>query len=306
MRSVILCSHRIDGGGNQSGKKLAKLLDYDFVNLHTDEWKDCKAENQVWYMNDDIYRLQNNRKEFYKVLSYAKDIKIVYNFVVANGWKEKWLLDYPVSKVLFLNQGRLKEWEEKTVNSRHSLIPVKALCPPINYEDFKEINRVESDKLRIGRHSRISLKYTKNPEELYKKLDKEGREFYFQITHPDIKKEFKDNARFIFTEWNEKPVKQFLEGIDIWLSIINPNTKDQGPRVLAEAMLAGCCCITEDRDGMQDKIINGVTGYLVKNEEEAIKIVDMLDTKLIKIIGDKAREYALRHFNPVNWIKELT
>lgn len=306
-KGAVICSYRIDGGGNQSGKKLAELLGYDFVNIHTGEWKNCRAKKQIWYMNDDIYRFNGKENEaFKKVLSYADDIKVVLNFVIGGTHNARWVLDYPVSKILFLNKQREGEWKEVTKGTRWGLIDTIALCPPIDVEQYENINRQKSEYLRIGRHSRISLKYPDNMCDLYHAINKPNREFHFMLAHPKIKQEF-TQSNFKYYEWNQVPVKQYLENLDIWLCIINPKTKEQGPRTLAEAMLAGCACITENRDGPTDKIINGETGFLVNSEGEISGILDLLenDRELLSNIGENARRYALKNFHYDKWIKEL-
>ena len=302
---AVFCSYRIDGGGNQSGKKLAEMLGYQFVNLHTTEWKGVSAKKQIWYMNDNVYALNGkDKEEFEKVLATADDIKVCLNFVIGGTHKEDWVMKYPVSKMIFLNGQRKAEWDAAVEGTPRSMIDSIAICPPINLELFENVNREDSDKIRIGRHSRISLKFPEDPCDLYKKLDRDDREFHFMLAHPKIKKEFTGD-NFKYYEWNEKPVEKFLEDIDIWLCIINPKTKEQGPRTLAEAMASGCCCIAENRDGPTDKIIHGETGFLVNNEKEAVELIGSLTKERIKEIGKNARDYALKNFSPGNWIGEL-
>jgi len=309
MKGAIICSYKIEGGGNQSGKKLAEIMDYDFVNLHTDEWKECKAKKQIWYMNDDIYKLQDKSREqldFFNVLKHGEDIKIVLNFVMANTWKDDWILDHNVSKIIFLNKGRVQEWNKKTANTRHNLIDVECILPPINLERFEKVDRQDCDVVRIGRHSRISLKFPDNPCLMYRELNLPYRSFDFMLAHKEIEEEFKDHNNFTFYKWNEIKVEKFLENIDIYLAILNKKTKEQGGRSNMEAMASGCCVIVEDRDGMQDYIKHGETGFLVKSEDEAVEIINNLDRGEIKRIGENARKYAFKNFKTNNWIKSLS
>lgn len=304
---ALLCSYKCDGGGNQSGKKLSEMLGYKFYHLNTEEWKECKAKKQIWYMNDDIYKLNSEcRMEFENVLSYADDIKIVLNFVIGGTDKQSWLYQYPVSKVIFLNKQRTREWQDKTKNTRQGMIPVETLVPPINIERFEDIRRTGSDKIRIGRHSRIYGKFPDDPVSMYKKLNISSREFYFMLGHPKLKKEFKNEPNFFFYEWSQEPVHEYLASIDIYLAIINPKTKEQAGRSNMEAMAAGCCVITENRDGPVDYIEHGKTGFLVNNEQEAIDIINSLEKEDIRQIGENAREYALTNFNPNKWINTLS
>ena len=301
-KGAVLCSYKCDGGGNQSGKKIAEMLNYKFYDLNTEEWKTCKEKKQIWYMNDDIYKLNGkDREEFEAVLKYADDIKIVLNFVIGGTDKQKWLIRYPVKKVIFFNKGRVDEWKKKVQNSPQKLIEVDNILPPINLELFDGTKR-DKDKIQIGRHSRIYGKYPDNPTEMYEKLDNDERDFHFMLAHPKIAKEFKDNESFHFYKWSELPVHEFLAKMDIYLAIINPKTKEQAGRSNMEAMAAGCCVITEDRDGPVDYIKHGETGFLVKSQEEAMALVRTLSKKEIRRIGNNARKYALENFEAKKWV----
>jgi glycosyltransferase involved in cell wall biosynthesis len=289
--NAVLCSYKCDGGGNQSGKKLAELLGYEFYRLNTDEWKQCTAKKQVWYMNDDIYKLNNEyRREFERVLSYADDIRVCLNFVIGGTDKQKWILDYPVKKIVFLNNARVKEWKEKTAGTRQGLIEVTSLLPPINLELF---TGDKEDKER----------YPDDPVAMYKALDNGQRDFHFMLGHPKLKKAFTD--RFHFYEWSEIPVHEYLRRMDVYLAIINPKTKEQAGRANMEAMASACCVITENRDGPKEYIEHGKTGFLVNSEQEAIDIINKLNLKEIRNIGAQAREYALKNFDINKWIKTL-
>lgn len=307
LETTVLCNTAINGGGEQSAQWIADQLGCKVTSLTTDEWKNCKAKKQIWYMNNSIYGLLNDVREFRSVLDYAQEIYVVLNFVLGGFERQKWIEQYPVKKVIFLNETKHEEYLTRRIDGQRD-IPTAMLPPPVDIDKYLSIERdYDRDKLTIGRHSRISLKYPDNPAPMYKMLRK-GTEadFSFMIAHKNIVKEFSDDKRFKFYGFDEVPVSDFLESIDIYLSIIHPNTKDQGPRTLMEAMASGLPCIVEDRDGMRDRMISGLTGYLVESEEEAIKrAIELCDDKEKRIkMGQAARKTAAS-FRPEKWLKEL-
>jgi len=294
---AIFASQKIDGGGNQSPRELANHFYYDIIDLNQ-SWENVKAKKQVWYMNDNIYHLlKDDREAFRKVLSYADDIRIVLNFVMGDAWKDSILVDFPVKQIVFLNQIKKSEWVKKTHNKRHSLIPVDVIKPPIGLDRFKKDREYKG--YRIGRHSRISLKYPKDPCWIYDQLNNNRFQFSFMLAHPKIKKEF----NFKYYEWNEIPVQDFLNQTDIYLAIINPNTHEQAGRSNMEAMAAGCCVVVENRDGPKDYIKHGETGFLVNSEQEALDIINKLTVSDIERIGMNAKNYAFNNFKISNWDK---
>lgn len=309
MQSAVLCNTRIDGGGEQSSRWLTEHLGASLVSLTTDEWKTCTAEKQIWYMNNSVYMLHGNEEEYRRVLSHAKEIYIVLNFVLGGTQTKEWLAGYPVKKFLFLNEQKRLEFESKR-KPELAHIPTVALPPPVDIDQYLLIDRTYGrEQLTVGRHSRISLKYPKDPVPMYIELHKRLPETYlkFQIAHPAIVKEWKHNNWFIFNSYNQQTVRDYLEGIDIYLSIINPNTRDQGPRTLMEAMASGLPCVVDNRDGMKERMVDGLTGFLVNSEREAIDRTVQLATNkdLRERLGRGAREIA-KTFRPEKWIKELT
>jgi len=305
----VYCNTKIDGGGEQSAKQIAKMLGCPLYSLTTDEWKNHQPEMQVWYMNDAVYRLfvPENIDYFKFNVMNAKKVFIILNFVVGGMNKQKWAKDY-VKKFLFLNKEKRDGFLEGCVDELKD-IPRVALPPAVDIEQFLNIERdYNREVLTIGRHSRISLKYPNDPVPMYKECKENITDvkFAFQIPHPKIKKEFEKDERFILNTWNQVPVRDFLASIDVYLSIINPKTRDQGPRTLIEAMASGLPCVVENRDGMKERIIHGETGYLVNSEKEAIEaVVKLCHEKEARIrIGKTAREIA-RSFRPERWLDEM-
>ena len=307
MRIAVLCNTKIKGGGEQSAQWIANQLGVPLISLSTNEWRSCRAKKQIWYMNNSIYKLLEDRDDFRKVLGYADEIYIVLNFVLGGFEKQRWAEEYPIKKIFFLNNDKMNEFKQKAVSElRH--IPLVALPPPVDIDKYLSVERdYGRDLVVIGRHSRISLKYPDDPVTMYEKLyDQTDASFSFMAPHPKISKRFGNDKRFIFYPLDALSVPEYLKTIDIYLAVINPKTKDQGPRVLMEAMASGLPCIVENRDGMKDRMVDGLTGYLVNNENEAIqRAVELSQDRDKRIkMGQAARRIAAT-FRPELWVKEL-
>ena len=305
MKSAVLCNSSINGGGEQSAQWIADKLGADLVSLSTNEWRGCKAKKQVWYMNNSIYKLLEDKDDFRKVLGYADEIYIILNFVLGGFERQRWAEEYPIKKIIFLNRGKLGEFRDKCV-AELKRIPLVSLPPAVDIDKYLRIDREYDREIVLGRHSRISLKYPDDPVSIYEKLYDLPVRFAFMVAHPKIVERFRGDDRFRFHGFNEMPVCEFLSGIDIYFSLINPKTKDQGPRVLIEAMASGLPCVVENRDGMQERMIHNKTGFLVDNEDEAVEAVCKLvyDRHLRVSLGVGARERA-KMFRPEKWVEVL-
>jgi len=307
VKTAILCNTKIDGGGEQSAQWLADKIKCPLVSLTTNEWRSCKAKKQIWYMNNSIYKMLDERDDFRKVLSYANEIYIILNFVLGGFHKQMWVEEYPVKKVFFLNEEKRLEYIEKRCGEQRNL-PTVVLPPPVNINKFLGIQRdYRRENLTIGRHSRISLKYPKEPVPMYEHLyEKTDVDFAFMIPHPKIVKRFPNDKRFLYYQYNQIPVEDFLGSIDIYLSIINPKTREQGPRTLIEAMASGLPCVVENRNGMKDRMIDGLTGYLVNSEEETIeRAIELVNYKEKRIKMGQAARMIAATFRPERWLEEL-
>lgn len=299
----VYCNTRINGGGEQSARWIAGRLNAPIISLTGDDWKNAIADKQIWYMNDSVYKLLKD-DDFKDVI---KNAYVILNFTNGGIQRQGWLKDR-VRKFFFLNIQKRNEFQTVCADELKD-IPKVSLPPPVEIDKYLAIERdYNRTPIVIGRHSRISLKYSKEPEKMYEILSEKlpDAHFHFQIPHPTIVKRFKDNGRFRFFKWNEKPIDSFLNDIDIYLSIINPNTKDQGPRTLIEAMASGLPCVVENRDGMKERMISGHTGFLVNSGEEAIsKTIMLCESKDMRFrMGCNARNTA-KTFNPELWIKEI-
>lgn len=121
----------------------------------------------------------------------------------------------------------------------------------------------------------------------------------------DFVKREKIDHKFVFTGFKSK-VKKYLGLFDVMLYPTNMGSLSVS---LMEAMAMEIPVITRDVGGNRELVVDGVTGYLFKDEtpEQLAKmIMDLLnDPKKRKEMGKAARERIVKYFNEERWIREL-
>lgn len=119
-----------------------------------------------------------------------------------------------------------------------------------------------------------------------------------------VKRKKIDNM-FVFTGFKSK-VKKYMGMFDV---MFYPTNIGSLSMALMEAMAMGIPVITRDVGGNRELVVDGVTGYLFKDEtpEELAKmIMDLLnDPKERREMGKAARERIVKYFNQERWIREL-
>lgn len=307
---AVYCNSRIDGGGEQSAMMIAKMLGCPIYSLSTNEWREHEPPNkQIWYLNDFSQKLNDSDKkdDFKRIVESGENIYLVLNFVNGNVPKMDWLA-HKTRRVFFLNHEKMAEFQEKCLPEWKN-VSKRAYPPPVEISKYLDIERPRGRRpVVIGRHSRMSLKYPEDPGYVYRELIKKIPEahYAFQIAHKKIEREFKSDPRFKFNTWNQVSIREFLAGIDIHASIISPKVIDQGNRVTVEAMASGLPVVCDNRGGLKDRVINGITGFLVNSQDEAIeKIVELYKNEDMRIrFGKNAKDRA-KYFDPTLWVKSM-
>ena len=94
------------------------------------------------------------------------------------------------------------------------------------------------------------------------------------------------------------PVPKLLQETDILFFDISRHRKEPWPRTIAEGMMGGCCCVTNNNYGMAEQITSGETGYLFDTAKQALdQLIHLIEhPNKIQEVGAKAREYARLHF----------
>lgn len=106
-----------------------------------------------------------------------------------------------------------------------------------------------------------------------------------------------------FNSWDEW--REWLARSLVYLNLTHESPR---PRSRTEAMLSGCCIVTNKHQDADQFIENGVNGFLV--EEDPVEVATLVarllttDVKKAKEVGERGREYARKHFNFENFEKQ--
>lgn len=282
-----------------------------------------------FYGNDQVY-IFNSHKKAKEVVDNSSVIILGINFVVGGLSRSKWLGETnKVVGAIFLNDEKKRSWEKIYKGYYTKDIFLQVLPPCVSIENFINIpllDHNEKDKFIILRHSRpdgfkFVLKDNQGIGEnvypwqkyldqdldvvFYKKIIDEipDLHFKFMAAPEEIIKEFNSSPNFTFYRWNEMPVEKFLSSGHLYLYRVSKSCRDQGPRVICEAMAAGLPCISEPRDGPRDRISHGENGFYAIENCDYISKIKILKEKesLRKEMSLRAREYAKNNFRPEAW-----
>jgi len=206
------------------------------------------------------------------------------------------------------------EEEKKFKELRKLKLPIDTINSPVSAA--YDLPKTESSVIRINRHSmgfaykhdednlrivdelckkygkRISFKWMGVPDRV-RNINSEDKNA--QVPYRDPLRKHKQMK--IVTEYSI-PVPEFLQETDILFFDISRYRKEPWPRTIAEGMMAGCCCVTNNNYGMAEQIANDKTGYLFNSADEAIQQLTYLieNPDRIKEVGDQARQQAKAHF----------
>lgn len=100
-------------------------------------------------------------------------------------------------------------------------------------------------------------------------------------------------------------VLQYMAESDIFI-LLSSKKGERLPNVIKEAMLARCICITSYTPGIEELIIDGVTGFIIKEENynKIPNIISSLTDVEKEKIRNNAREYILNNFNVESSMKK--
>ncbi|MFA5192395.1 MAG: glycosyltransferase [Verrucomicrobiia bacterium] len=106
--------------------------------------------------------------------------------------------------------------------------------------------------------------------------------------------------------WDEEAAPQFLSHGSVFWYRLPAALRDQGPRVIVEAMAAGIPCIADNRDGAKDRI-TPETGWLCNTAQDYISAVGEIvsNPEILRCKGQAARQRATEHFRPERWLEAL-
>jgi len=251
-------------------------------------------------------------------ISQIPCMTFLFNYVVGPG---QWLVDLhkinhnikilTTCKWFIDNINR----ENKFTKLRELSLPVDSINSPVSL-DF-DVTKKPSDKIRINRHS-MSFAYKHDEDNLkvvqhlcnthddkiqfkWMGVPSHVRDLSSSDKHDKVKYReiLQKYSQMKILEAYSQPVPDLLSETDILFFYISRHRKEPWPRTIAEAMMAGCCCVTNNTYGMKEQIKHGKTGYLFNDTKHAIEILDHLIEHPDKMrqVGTNAKEYAKKYIS---------
>jgi len=262
----------------------------------------------VFYANDAVYKMNQRKERWQKLFRDSGKAVVVLNFVMGEVWAPHFS-DH-IEKFLFLNKGKeievVERFREKGIEQK----PTFSMPPPVDLNPFLKLEEPDYSRIDFARTGRYNGKYNeKDYLEIIEGWQRitPGSHYYFMATPPFLKNKFSEDERFHLLRWNEVSIPEILTKASLFHYRLPKKMRDQGPRVIVEAMARGLPVIAEPRDGALDRVTDE-TGWLVSDNEGFVKVVkDILDNPgILEQKGKAARERAITEFNPWNWMAHIT
>jgi glycosyltransferase involved in cell wall biosynthesis len=258
-----------------------------------------------FYANDGVYRLEKDRQQWERILRSARRRVVCLNFTMGPA-KNEWFRNL-VSKAIFLSTEKRDEYVKLGFTG-----PTEILAPPVLLDPFLKIKRPDPPVqiTRFARCSRFSGKFDeKDHRDIMRQVWQEcpDTKFLFMASPPWMKIWARQEHRISALSWDEMSVPDLLSWGEIFWYRLPKNMRDQGPRVIVEAMASGLPCVVDNRDGAKDRVTDK-TGWLCNNNDEYVEAMvhAVKNPSAVKAKGEAARKWAMEHFRPEKWVDAIT
>ncbi|HUT43960.1 MAG TPA: glycosyltransferase family 9 protein, partial [Desulfobacterales bacterium] len=256
----------------------------------------------LFYGNDSVWDFV---KKGQQIVNKSSGVMIGINYVNGSLPKSQWLAaSKKVKAFVFQNTEKRDEFvrDEIGFENAEKIVMFGAVdidrfyevCPP----QRKKKEPLVVLKHCVADHRKYVTETSKNNGEkphvwqkkffkdtdikLYGRLLKDMKndvQFEFMEAHKEVVNAFKGEPRMVFHKWDAMPVEDFLARGHVYLYRTSNAWRDQYPRTVAEALLAGLPVLTEPRDGTKDRVVYGDTGFYCIDYDDYLYYLKKLHRK---------------------------
>lgn len=273
--------------------------------------KDLKAlievKKIIKNVNPDIIHLHSSKAGFIgRFAANGRKTKVMYNphgfsFLMKNSSKLKRLIYWCIEKIASLRKCTVigcsvGEYEEALKLTKNSIcinngINVKKLNDELNGLEEKNF---DFENLKICVSGRIG--FQKNPQLFNQIAEKFPKIKFTWIGEGDLRSEL-TSKNIEITGWVKR--EEVLERVSKNDIFILPSLWEGLPISLLEAMYLKKICIVSNCIGNKDVINNELNGFLCKELNEYVKIIEKIQSKEydLKNIAENAKDDVLKQYN---------
>lgn len=246
------------------------------------------------YASDMVFNFQSPEYDCFRRLNAGRKV-MALTYKIGKAGEIDWTRDWDY--YLFLSSALQKGFLKKHQAPTDVLAPAVDLAPFLAVTPNYEIDL----KVRIVRHS--SQPDKKYPNDLPDVMQHCPDAIFYFMPGPPWPA---DNGQVVYCPPQPDPagVANFLQHGQCYWYLLPDGYTDQGPRTIVEAMAAGLPVIAESRDGPADRVTSD-TGWLIRDHQEAIWIINHLTREQIEQKGRAARQRAIEQFDPNRWVTAI-
>jgi glycosyltransferase involved in cell wall biosynthesis len=272
-------------------ENIMRLYDVDtLLTVNTDSYSFSKL---------DYWEGRTEHHKCFVDLTKIKQMAFLYNFVISPstnlpGIEEKCKdIRILVGNKRFMDEINGKKDKLRVVQH----YPRMLLHSPIDVTSV-DPDKDQSNKIRIGKHSKAyGNKFNSDHAKLIRAVNERyGDKIVWDFLGVPGNKidSIKDISNVIIRKEFSISVKQYLRNIDIFLFYLEYDRIEPWSRSTAEAMVAGCPIIANNRGGNIEQILPGSNGYLCNGYDDFLMwTTHLLDNPdKIKLLGRNAQIYA--------------
>lgn len=226
-----------------------------------------------YFTKVDYWEGKTDQQKSFVDLTKIKQMVYLFNFIVSPARHLAGLsTKCPDVRIMTTNKRFFDELSYKDKHEFVRHIPRMILESPIDPHSVSQ-EKTPSDKIRIGKHSKgMESKWCIDHVPLIQSINKDYGDkviWDFMGTSGELKNKLRDIPNVTLRDEFTKPVKEYLQDIDIFLFYITYDRQEPFARVVGEGMASGCPILATDVDGgNRMQVIHGNNGYLCENTND--------------------------------------